>query len=407
MEKSVINLGDFEINERLTQLKSIVAFLKYFERNLNIEQEDPHNDEMISFSLTVEETELMKLSYNEVLKEVEYEKPFEISEYLDDLDVVYAEALLVKLIQTERINSVYWKTAIFDGTFYRILKRISKEIENLEDKKYHYVYALVDPTNDYLPFYIGKGLNKRVFSHFSDDEEKETISEDFSKISKIRDLRGLGYEKNDVSRVLAKNLTEDEAFLLESFLIKTVFGFDNLTNKVHGKYQNRFRLYDTLENYSDFDEFLVGRKRVNQSRENLRVKFLTQGKDQPLKMISIMLPELDFSEMKVLDSGEFGMEANIKDIANLKIFLRNKFIYLELWPRRKNQKIAFLRHFETLGIREHLKRNDLVFRPAQWSKKENRTSDVYEVVRRAKRLIEFLNITSREDLLKFEEIFVD
>ena len=32
----------------------------------------------------------------------------------------------------------------------------------------YYVYALIDPTNDNKPFYIGKGNNGRVKSHFKE-----------------------------------------------------------------------------------------------------------------------------------------------------------------------------------------------------------------------------------------------
>ncbi len=30
----------------------------------------------------------------------------------------------------------------------------------------YYVYALIDPTNDNTPFYIGKGTNDRIKQHF-------------------------------------------------------------------------------------------------------------------------------------------------------------------------------------------------------------------------------------------------
>lgn len=399
--------SDYSSEEQLSQLKSLVSFSEYFERNLNVELSDPHNHDMVKFSLAVERTHLMTLDYNEVLGEIEYEMPYELSEHLDDMDVIYAEALLVKLIQTERIHSVYWKQAVYDGTFYRILKRLSLEIENLEADKNYYVYALVDPTNDFVPFYIGKGINKRVFNHFSINDEVEMLTENVAKLKKISELRTLGYEKKDISRVMAKNLTEDEAFLLESFLIKTVYGFDKLTNKVHGKYQNRFRQHNSLEYFNDYDEFLVGRKRINQSRDHIATDYITQGKDQPLKQIAQQLPELNFADLKVLDAGEFGMEANINGIANLKIFIRSQFIYLELWARKNSQKEAISKHFENLGIRDKLKRNDLTFRPIPWSFKENRTSDVNEIVRRAKLLVDFLNTSDPTDLSKFNELFED
>ena len=405
MEEISGDYSNIDFTERLSELKSIVSFIDYFERHLDVELDDPHNEEMIKFSLVVEKTHLMSLHYNEILNEIDYEKPYELSEHLEELDVIYTQALLIKLIQTERIHEVYWKQAVLDGTFLRILKRLSIEIELLESNKNYYVYALVDPTDNYVPFYIGKGLNNRVYNHFSYSETFDILSDEASKLGKISELMGLGYEKNDVARVLAKNLTEDEAFLLESFLIKTVYGFENLTNKVHGKHQYRFRQYNALEYYNDFDEFLVGRKKINQSRNHIAADYIARGKDQPLQLIEQELSELTFTNMKVLDSGEFGMEADVRGIANLKISLRNKFIYIEIRPRRKSQKIAIANHFENLGVRDKLKRGDLVFRPKTWSLKENRTNDINEIVRRAKLLIEFLHATNAEELSKFNELF--
>lgn len=399
--------GSADLAERLSELKSLVCFIDYFERHLGVEIDDPHNEEIIRFSLVVENTTLMTLDYNDILNEVDYEKPYELSEHLEELDLIYAQALLIKLIQIERIHEVYWKQAVLDGTFLRILKRFSIEIELLESNKNYYVYALVDPKNNFVPFYIGKGVNKRVYNHFSSTEALEILSDEASKLRKISELMELGYEKNDLARILAKNLTEDEAFLLESFLIKTVYGFENLTNKIHGKHHLRFRQHNVLESYNDFDEFLVGRKKVNQSRSHIAANYIARGKDQPLHLIEQELSELSFTSMKVLDSGEFGMEADVKGIANLKIFLRSTFIYIELWPRRKSQKIAIVNHFEKLGIREKLKRADLVFRPEPWSSKENRTNDVNEIIRRARLLIEFLHVTNAEELTNFNELFVE
>lgn len=135
MSDNVLEHSDNFENDPLSQLRRIVAYMGYFERNLNIELEDPHNKDMVEFSITVENTYLSEIAYNEVLSEVEYEMPFELSEHLQELDIIYAQALLMKLLQIERIHGVYWKPAVMDGTFFRILKRIVVEIENFEANK--------------------------------------------------------------------------------------------------------------------------------------------------------------------------------------------------------------------------------------------------------------------------------
>ncbi len=121
-----------------------------------------------------------------------------------------------------------------------------------------------------------QGLNKRVWNHFISNESFETITEDETKGNKINVLKNLGYEKIDIARVLAKNLTEDEAFLLESFLIKTIYGYENLTNRVHGKHKHRFRQFNSLESFNYYDEFLVGRLKIRQSREGLVKEFISR-----------------------------------------------------------------------------------------------------------------------------------
>lgn len=77
----------------------------------------------------------------------------------------------------------------------------------------YYVYALVDPRDNRI-FYIGKGCGDRVFQHAEDAliEDNESL-----KLSTIRDIRNKGL---DVAYyILRHNLTEKEAYLVESSLI--------------------------------------------------------------------------------------------------------------------------------------------------------------------------------------------
>ena len=109
----------------------------------------------------------------------------------------------------------------------------------------YYVYELRDPRTN-IPFYVGKGKNSRVHAHgaeaareeqrrreraehSADDDSSEESSE---KIRKIREIRQQGAEVIDV--IVGRFQTEDEAYAVESVLIKWVYGFENLTNKVHG-----------------------------------------------------------------------------------------------------------------------------------------------------------------------------
>ena len=77
-----------------------------------------------------------------------------------------------------------------------------------------YVYALVDPNNNEI-FYIGKGKGNRVFKHAEDAIDSEHQSSD-----KIERIRTIHKNKQDVLIYIVRhNLTEEEAFILESSLI--------------------------------------------------------------------------------------------------------------------------------------------------------------------------------------------
>ncbi len=77
-----------------------------------------------------------------------------------------------------------------------------------------YVYSLVDPNNKEI-FYIGKGKENRVFQHAEDAIDSEHQSSD-----KIERIRTIHKNKQDVLIYIVRhNLTEEEAFILESSLI--------------------------------------------------------------------------------------------------------------------------------------------------------------------------------------------
>ena len=99
-----------------------------------------------------------------------------------------------------------------------------------------YVYALVDPRNNQI-FYVGKGTGNRVYQHaqaaLADDSQS-------LKLSTIREIKGLGLEVKYY--IIRHNLTEQEAYLVESSIIDLLtypaFNKENiLTNIVSGHHQ--------------------------------------------------------------------------------------------------------------------------------------------------------------------------
>lgn len=105
-----------------------------------------------------------------------------------------------------------------------------------------YVYVYIDPRNN-EEFYYGKGTGSRKLAHLYDEQ----ISE---KTETIKAIRKEGLEP--IIKVIASNLSSDEAHLIETTLIWKLGR--NLTNKVAGKHSDIFRPHNTLhKNLPGFD----------------------------------------------------------------------------------------------------------------------------------------------------------
>jgi len=98
----------------------------------------------------------------------------------------------------------------------------------------YYVYVYIDP-RDFTEFYYGKGLRDRKRAHLLDNSDSE-------KTKIIREINKAGLRP--IIRVIAKDLSEEEAFLVEKTLIWKLGR--TLANVSSGKFKNRFRPHKTL-----------------------------------------------------------------------------------------------------------------------------------------------------------------
>jgi len=105
-----------------------------------------------------------------------------------------------------------------------------------------YVYVYIDPRN-FEEFYFGKGRGSRKNAHLSD-------TSDSKKARRISAIKKAGLKP--IIRVIARNLSEHDAFLVEKTLLWKLGR--HLTNVSSGHYSDNFRPHNTLHlELSDFD----------------------------------------------------------------------------------------------------------------------------------------------------------
>lgn len=111
----------------------------------------------------------------------------------------------------------------------------------MEQNNDFYVYVYIDPRN-FEEFYYGKGRAKRKDAHLRD-------AGDSDKAKKIREITKAGLKP--IIRVIAKGLTEKEAFLVEKTLLWKLGKV--LTNVSKGQLKAHFRPVNTM--YKELLEF--------------------------------------------------------------------------------------------------------------------------------------------------------
>lgn len=106
----------------------------------------------------------------------------------------------------------------------------------------YYVYVYIDPRN-FEEFYYGKGKGSRKDAHLSENSDSE-------KSRRIRAIKKEGLDP--IIRVIARNLSEHDALLVEKTLLWKLGR--QLTNISSGHYAENFRPHDALhKNLSGFD----------------------------------------------------------------------------------------------------------------------------------------------------------
>jgi hypothetical protein len=106
----------------------------------------------------------------------------------------------------------------------------------------YYVYVYIDPRN-FEEFYYGKGRGSRKSAHLDDKS-------DSAKSRRIREIEKA--ELSPIIRVIARNLSENEAFLIEKTLLWKLG--KSLLNVSRGHFSEKFRPQNTMhQELPDFD----------------------------------------------------------------------------------------------------------------------------------------------------------
>jgi hypothetical protein len=106
----------------------------------------------------------------------------------------------------------------------------------------YYVYVYIDPRN-LEEFYYGKGKDRRKEAHLTDTSDSE-------KTQRIKEIRDEGLEPT--IRVIARGLSESDAFLVEKTLLWKLG--KTLANKATGSFSEKFRPHNKLHlELSGFD----------------------------------------------------------------------------------------------------------------------------------------------------------
>lgn len=98
----------------------------------------------------------------------------------------------------------------------------------------YYVYVYIDPRN-FEEFYYGKGKANRKDAHLKDESDSE-------KAKRIKEIKKAGLRP--IIRVIVRDLTQKEAFLIEKTLIWKLG--KTLTNKSTGHFADKFRPQNTI-----------------------------------------------------------------------------------------------------------------------------------------------------------------
>lgn len=237
----------------------------------------------------------------------------------------------------------------------------------------YYVYVLVDPLDSEV-FYVGKGKGRRLEQHKkSVDNGIERNKEKEERIKKIQ-LRN----EEVMELVVARFDTEEEAYAVESTLIKWVYGFSNLTNSVHGHYHENIRNNGNLRPIQGLDvekkimpndPVFTRELEIESERYSIHDKLDFLRKQLLLNYNRLEISEPDFTKKK-----DPSLYVRINDTARLQLMMRPSGTDVVIFNVRalkmdKYHNDRFKRKYENNYEIKMRDSNDSYFKLKQWKDK--------------------------------------
>lgn len=218
----------------------------------------------------------------------------------------------------------------------------------------YYVYELRDPRNG-AAFYVGKGKGQRVWQH--------TEAEESAKGRTIDAIKSAGHQ-DAIRVVIGRFETEEEAFAVESTLIKWVYGFSKLANRVHGhrhafirageeKYAPAFSLLPSVDvprvlhlhdgSYTKNQKEQIARHGIVEKLEAIRMELLERPE---LGGLNIGEPDISRPQDPILTISGF---SSCMDMT-LKLQLTGKTVVIGINPKGRQHVAAFDRAIREIAV---------------------------------------------------------
>jgi uncharacterized protein len=200
----------------------------------------------------------------------------------------------------------------------------------------YYVYVYIDPRN-HEEFYYGKGKGTRKNSHLND-------SSDSKKTKRINEIKSEG--SNPIIRVIASNLSESEALLIEKTLLWKLGKWT--TNIATGHYKDKFRPHNTLHkelpgfDYRNaFYYYNVGEGNHRNWDDYIKFNFISAGQDKRYRDAMLGFNEGDIFAAYLKGQGFVGV-GRIKERAKrIKEVTVNGKLLLDLPLKCRNMSNNF------------------------------------------------------------------